>query len=53
MAWHPERILLVSCWENGDIHVWFNGHREFASVSGPHKAAIVLVEFSEQGMVLL
>ncbi|XP_075159141.1 intraflagellar transport protein rempA [Haematobia irritans] len=49
MAWHPERILLVSCWENGDIHVWFNGHREFASVSGPHKAAIILVEFSEQG----
>ncbi|XP_013113218.2 intraflagellar transport protein 140 homolog [Stomoxys calcitrans] len=49
MAWHPERILLVSCWENGDIHVWFNGHREFASVSGPHKAAIILIEFSEQG----
>ncbi|KNC28438.1 hypothetical protein FF38_06009 [Lucilia cuprina] len=49
MAWHPERVLLVTGWENGDIHVWFAGHREFASVSGPHKAAITMLEFSEQG----
>ncbi|XP_065366029.1 intraflagellar transport protein 140 homolog [Calliphora vicina] len=49
MAWHPERVLLVTGWENGDIHVWFAGHREFASVSGPHKAAITMVEFSEKG----
>ncbi|KAM7350819.1 intraflagellar transport protein rempA [Cochliomyia hominivorax] len=49
MAWHPEKVVLVTGWENGDIHVWFAGHREFASVSGPHKAAITMVEFSEQG----
>ncbi|XP_002003645.2 intraflagellar transport protein 140 homolog [Drosophila mojavensis] len=49
MCWHPEKALLATGWEHGDIHVWFAGHREFASVSGPHKAAIVLLEFSEQG----
>ncbi|XP_030384608.1 intraflagellar transport protein 140 homolog [Scaptodrosophila lebanonensis] len=49
LSWHPEKALLATGWENGDIYVWFSGHREFASVSGPHKAAIVLLEFSEQG----
>ncbi|XP_067639118.1 intraflagellar transport protein 140 homolog isoform X2 [Eurosta solidaginis] len=49
LAWHPEKILLATGWENGDIHVWFAGHREFASVHGPHKGAIVLLDFSEQG----
>ncbi|XP_030565569.1 intraflagellar transport protein 140 homolog isoform X1 [Drosophila novamexicana] len=49
LCWHPEKALLATGWEHGDIHVWFAGHREFASVSGPHKAAIVLLEFSEQG----
>ncbi|XP_017466425.1 PREDICTED: intraflagellar transport protein 140 homolog [Rhagoletis zephyria] len=49
LAWHPEKVLLATGWENGDIHVWFAGHREFASVHGPHKAAIVLLDFSEQG----
>ncbi|XP_018800098.1 PREDICTED: intraflagellar transport protein 140 homolog [Bactrocera latifrons] len=49
LAWHPEKVLLATGWENGDIHVWFAGHREFASVHGPHKAPIVLLDFSEQG----
>ncbi|XP_017021858.1 intraflagellar transport protein 140 homolog [Drosophila kikkawai] len=49
LCWHPEKALLASGWEHGDIHVWFAGHREFASVSAPHKAAIVLLQFSEQG----
>lgn len=49
MAWHPEKLLLATGWENGDIHVWFAGHREFASVHGPHKAAITLLSFSEKG----
>ncbi|KAM8718120.1 hypothetical protein ACLKA7_004773 [Drosophila subpalustris] len=49
LCWHPEKALLATGWEHGEIHVWFAGHREFASVSGPHKAAIVLLEFSEQG----
>lgn len=49
LCWHPEKALLATGWEHGDIHVWFAGHREFASVSGPHKAPIVLLEFSEQG----
>ncbi|EDW77675.1 uncharacterized protein Dwil_GK24432 [Drosophila willistoni] len=49
LCWHPEKSLLASGWEHGEIHVWFAGHREFASVNGPHKAAIVLLEFSEQG----
>ncbi|KAI9582059.1 intraflagellar transport protein 140 homolog [Glossina fuscipes] len=49
MSWHPEKVLLITGWENGDIHVWFGGHREFAGISGPHKAAINLVDFSEQG----
>ncbi|KAH8412279.1 hypothetical protein KR009_000984 [Drosophila setifemur] len=49
LCWHPEKALLASGWEHGDIHVWFAGHREFASVNAPHKAAIVLLQFSEQG----
>ncbi|XP_054730217.1 intraflagellar transport protein 140 homolog [Anastrepha obliqua] len=49
LAWHPEKVLLATGWENGDIHVWFAGHREFASVHGPHKAPILLLDFSEQG----
>ncbi|EDW03430.1 intraflagellar transport protein 140 homolog [Drosophila grimshawi] len=49
LCWHPEKALLATGWEHGDIHVWFAGHREFATVSGPHKAPIVLLEFSEQG----
>lgn len=49
LTWHPEKILLATGWENGDVYVWFDGHREFVQVSAPHKAAITLVEFSEQG----
>ena len=49
LTWHPEKVLLASGWQNGEIHVWFSGHREFATVNGPHKAAIVFLEFSEKG----
>ncbi|XP_055845818.1 intraflagellar transport protein 140 homolog [Episyrphus balteatus] len=49
LSWHPEKRLLVTGWENGELHAWFDGHREFASVQGPHKAPIILLEFSEKG----
>uniref|UniRef100_A0A182NDP1 Uncharacterized protein n=1 Tax=Anopheles dirus TaxID=7168 RepID=A0A182NDP1_9DIPT len=49
LTWHPERKLLLTGWENGEIHAWFEGKRDFATVSGPHKSPIVLLEFSEKG----
>lgn len=49
MVWHPEKRLLVSGWENGEVHVWYNGNREFSSIPGPHKSPIMLLAFSEQG----
>lgn len=49
LCWHPEKRLLVTGWENGEIHSWFNNNREFSSIQGPHKVPIILLEFSEQG----
>lgn len=50
LRWHPERKLLVIGWENGDLDVYYDGRRDFASVKGPHKKSpIVIIEFSEKG----
>lgn len=49
LNWHPEKQLLVSGWENGEVYSWAKGDREFKAVKGPHKAPIVSLAFSEQG----
>ncbi|XP_035773197.1 intraflagellar transport protein 140 homolog [Anopheles albimanus] len=49
LTWHPERKILLTGWENGEIHAWFDGKRDFATVNGPHKSPIMLLEFSEKG----
>lgn len=50
LRWHPERKLLVVGWENGDLDVYYDGRRDFASVKGPHKKSpIIIIEFSEKG----
>lgn len=55
LAWHPQRRLLVSGWENGQVYAWgmaggqSSKQREFVAVSGPHKAPIVWLSFSERG----
>jgi intraflagellar transport protein 140 len=43
--------MLISGWENGEIHAWVNGKREFLPIqgSGYHKSPIMLIEFSEKG----
>ncbi|XP_055541505.1 intraflagellar transport protein 140 homolog [Wyeomyia smithii] len=49
LTWHPERKILLSGWENGEIHAWYEGKRDFTTISGPHKSPIMLLEFSEKG----
>ncbi|EAT45838.1 AAEL002943-PA [Aedes aegypti] len=49
LTWHPEKKILLSGWENGEIHAWFEGKRDFTTINGPHKSPIVLLEFSEKG----
>lgn len=53
LAWHPERRVLASGWENGQVYAWLGGgaaaQREFVAISGPHKAPIVWLAFSERG----
>lgn len=49
LSWHSDKKLLVSGWENGEVHAWFAGNREFSTINGPHKAPIIYLEFSEQG----
>ncbi|EFA08985.1 Intraflagellar transport protein 140 homolog-like Protein [Tribolium castaneum] len=48
LAWHPERHVLATGWENGEFKIW-NGEKDFALIGGPHKAPITLLEFSEKG----
>lgn len=50
LTWHPEKKLLVSGWENGEILTWIEGSREFSSIKGPHKGPIVLLGFSESNV---
>ena len=28
LTWHPERKILLTGWENGEIHAWFEGKRD-------------------------
>lgn len=49
LCWHPEKMLLVTGWENGEVFAWLKGRREFYAVKGLHKAPIVCLAFSEQG----
>lgn len=49
LAWHPDRRILVTGWENGEIKVWNGNDKEFLNVTGPHKTPVILIEFSEKG----
>ncbi|KAG5881951.1 hypothetical protein JTB14_020515 [Gonioctena quinquepunctata] len=49
LCWHPEKTLLVSGWENGELKVWSSPEKEFINVVGSHRAPITLLEFSEKG----
>ena len=51
LAFHPQKQLLISGWENGEIHAWISGKRGFVPIQGSsfHKSPIMLVEFSEKG----
>ncbi|KAF5302514.1 hypothetical protein FQR65_LT00886 [Abscondita terminalis] len=49
LAWHPDRNMLVTGWENGDIKVWNGTDKDFVNVPGPHKAPVIILEFSEKG----
>ncbi|KAK4874572.1 hypothetical protein RN001_013932 [Aquatica leii] len=49
LVWHPDRNMLVTGWENGEIKVWNGTDKEFVNVAGPHKAPVIILEFSEKG----
>ncbi|XP_060521943.1 intraflagellar transport protein 140 homolog [Cylas formicarius] len=49
LVWHPEKTILVSGWENGNVKVWNGNDRDFIDVAGPHKSPITLLGFSEKG----
>ncbi|KAB0793767.1 hypothetical protein PPYR_13387 [Photinus pyralis] len=49
LVWHPERNMLVIGWENGEIRAWNGVDKEFVNVAGPHKAPVILLEFSQKG----
>ncbi|KAJ8931389.1 hypothetical protein NQ314_015707 [Rhamnusium bicolor] len=49
LAWHPEKTVLATGWENGELKVWNGSEKEFINVVGPHKAPITLLDFSEKG----
>lgn len=51
LAWHPERNILASGWENGELKVWNGCDKEFENIGGLHKAPITLLQFSEKGDV--
>lgn len=51
LSFHPLKQLLITGWENGEIHAWISGKRDFVPIqgSGFHKSPIMLIEFSEKG----
>ncbi|XP_066140255.1 intraflagellar transport protein 140 homolog isoform X1 [Euwallacea fornicatus] len=49
LTWHPERTILVSGWENGDLKVWNGVDKDFVNVVGPHKSPVTILDFSEKG----
>ncbi|XP_050298165.1 intraflagellar transport protein 140 homolog isoform X2 [Anthonomus grandis grandis] len=49
LCWHPERTILISGWENGDLKIWNGSDREFIGAVGPHKSPITHLAFSEKG----
>lgn len=49
ITWHPERNVIVCAWENGDMKVWNGSDTEFSSIAGPHRAPVILLDFSEKG----
>ncbi|KRT80306.1 hypothetical protein AMK59_8792 [Oryctes borbonicus] len=53
LAWHPEKKLLVTGWENGELRTWNDSNTDFISINGPHKAPVTLLEFSEKGSRLV
>ncbi|XP_018335270.1 intraflagellar transport protein 140 homolog [Agrilus planipennis] len=49
LVWHPERKILVTGWENGEIKIWNGADKDFYNVQGLHQAPIILLKFSEKG----
>lgn len=55
LCFHPQKQILISGWENGEIFAWIQGKREFLPIqgSGYHKSPVMLIDFSEQGSRLV
>ncbi|XP_072382747.1 intraflagellar transport protein 140 homolog isoform X1 [Diabrotica undecimpunctata] len=53
LSWHPNKIILVTGWENGELKIWNGSDKDFANVIGPHKAPITFLGFSEKGTRLV
>lgn len=49
LCWHPDKTVLVTSWENGELKIWNGINKDFTNVVGPHKAPITLLDFSEKG----
>ncbi|XP_022916343.2 intraflagellar transport protein 140 homolog [Onthophagus taurus] len=49
LAWHPEKRLLITGWENGEIRTWTNSEKDFVTINAPHKVPVMLIGFSEKG----
>lgn len=49
LAWHPEKNILATGWENGELKVWNGTDKDFIIINTPHKAPVILLEFSEKG----
>ncbi|KAJ8910958.1 hypothetical protein NQ315_011229 [Exocentrus adspersus] len=49
LAWHPEKTVLATGWENGELKIWNGSDKDFINVVGPHKAPITFLQFSEKG----
>ncbi|KAK0096463.1 hypothetical protein PV326_005425 [Microctonus aethiopoides] len=55
LGWHPDRRLIVTGWENGEIKVWSSdtGNNEFNNTISPHKDSITLIQWSPHGGILI
>uniref|UniRef100_A0A1B6C8A4 Intraflagellar transport protein 140 homolog n=1 Tax=Clastoptera arizonana TaxID=38151 RepID=A0A1B6C8A4_9HEMI len=48
VAWHPSRKILVTAWERGELRIW-TGEIEFLTISSPHTAPILILQWSRLG----
>lgn len=49
LAWHPEKTVLITGWENGELRLWDGTEKEFFNITGLHKCPVILLEYSEKG----